>query len=129
MEIIRVSDSLAVEVHPARGKDQPGYLVIKAVAAGPGGGTGQVFVSPSELSALRDALAQAAARLAATEADERDDAEISLQAAAELFELDHWDLMQAALAGRLAARRSGLSWRTTRWAVREALADGRLRPR
>lgn len=129
MQIIRVSDTLAVEVHPALGEDQPAYLVIKAGDAGVGGGTGQVIVSPSELPALRDALAQAAARLAATEAGDQDDAEITLQAAAQLFDLDYWTLMQAALAGRLAARRSGLSWHTTRWAVREALADGRLRPR
>ena len=74
-------------------------------------------------------LAQAAARLATGETSDQDDLEISLQAAAELFDLDFWTLVQAALAGRLAARRSGLNWRTTRWAVREALADGRLKPR
>ena len=122
MEIIRISDKLAIEVHPGQGEGQPAFLAIQAA------GGGQVTIAPSELPALREALAQAAARLATGETSDQDDLEISLQAAAELFDLDFWTLVQAALAGRLAARRSGLNWRTTRWAVREALAEGRLRP-
>jgi hypothetical protein len=128
MEILRISDKLLIEVHSG----QPGgevYLAIKGVDPATGAATGQVIVSPPELPALREALAQAAARLVAREADDQDKAEITLQAAAELFELDFQTLMQAALSGRLAARLSGLNWRTTRWAVREALAEGRLRPR
>jgi hypothetical protein len=123
MDTIAVSSRLVIEIDAGQAR-----LVIKSPAAETGGHAGQVSVARSEIAALREALDRAAAYLAPPP-DEQDEAEISLKEAARLFDLDHGLLAEAAQRGELAARRSGLSWLTTRWAVRQALSAGRLRPR
>ncbi len=128
METIQVTNKLVIEVHAGGGPGDEARLTIKALDARAGAEAGGVTVYPSELAALRGALAEAAARLVALEPGDQDDVEISLGEAVDLFGLDYAVLAQAAYRGELAARRSGLSWLTTRWAVRQALAEGRLRP-
>ena len=56
--------------------------------------------------------------------------DITLTEAAELYPLAYSTLAQAAREGRLECRRSGpKTWITTRAAVEEAIANGKLRPR
>jgi len=124
-----VTDNLILELYPARRPGDEPYLVIKSRLV-----PGQVVVRPAELPALRDALARASGlpgmRPPAARPEEHDpveDVEITLREAADIFGLNPGELSAAAYRGEIAARQSGLTWLTTRWAIREAFAAGHLR--
>jgi len=54
---------------------------------------------------------------------------VTLPEVADLYPLAYSTLAQAVREGRLQARQAGKIWITTRAAVEEAIAEGRLRPR